>query len=176
MPENGNGNRTHEPGLREITGELDGLRELHLSNIAAIRELLDERDRFYLVQFKAAETAVKAALDAAKEQVITTFNSSEKAIVKAENAQKDYNERTNEFRGQLSDQAKTFMPRIEVDRINAVLEDKISRLDLELRGLRESRSNREGTVFGIKSAWGILTALITTISLAISALFALFRR
>jgi hypothetical protein len=40
-----------------------------------------------------------------KEQTRASFEASEKAIVKAENAQRDYNVRSNEFRGQLDDQA-----------------------------------------------------------------------
>lgn len=100
---------------------METLKEYVLSKIAnfddrleALRELLAERDLRYDERFIASEKAV-----------ITAFASSEKASLKAEQAQESYNVRSNEFRGQLDDQAKTLMPRLETDgRFNAV-EDKI---------------------------------------------------
>src|ERR1700722_3073367 len=63
--------------------------------------IIEERDRLYDMRFKASETAVNAALAAQEKAVTAAFTASEKAIVKAEDAQKDYNNRSNEFRGQL---------------------------------------------------------------------------
>jgi hypothetical protein len=69
----------------------------------------------------------------------------EKAIVKAETAQTEYNVRSNEFRGQLDDQAKTLMPRAEVAVVMRGQDEKIGRLDTDMRDLRESRSAIRGT-------------------------------
>ena len=44
--EDTNGYRTHEPSLRELTADLDGLRDLLLAKIEANREILDERDNY----------------------------------------------------------------------------------------------------------------------------------
>ena len=97
------------------------LKEYVLSRIAnfddrleGLRELLTERDLRYSEKFIAS-----------KEAVITAFASSEKASLKAEQAQESYNVRSNEFRGQLDDQAKTLMPRLETDGRFSSVEDKI---------------------------------------------------
>ena len=122
--------------------------------IAALYRLIDERDRQYSAAFKAAETAVNAALAAQQQAVKDAFLASEKAIVKAEDAQRDYNVRSNEFRGQLDDQAKTLMPRSESAALFHAIDEKlglmqsatdlkIENLRKDIASLRESRS--EGT-------------------------------
>lgn len=65
---------------------------------------LEERDRRYAERFEAQEKAVGAALASA-----------EKAVDKAERSNERRFEVANEFRGQLADQAATFMPRAEAD-------------------------------------------------------------
>jgi len=146
-----NGSRTHEPSLRELTAELDGLRELLLSKMESLRDVVNERDRLYKERDDSRRTAVDAALAAAKENTASSFAASEKAIVKAENAQSEYNVRSNEFRGQLDDQAKRLISRVEVESLTRNLEEKIGRLDMDVRGLRESRSGAGGELHGGKA-------------------------
>lgn len=98
--------------------------------IATVKEyfdsLLDAYDQRYTQRFASAELAVKDALAAQEKAVTAAFLASEKAIVKAEDAQKDYNVRSNEFRGQLDDQNKMQMPRIEAMGLFRAMDDKIS--------------------------------------------------
>lgn len=89
MPET-NG-RTHEPTLRELTAEMDGLRELIMAKFDGIKETLNERDRLYKERAEA----------------------SEKAIVKAEDAQKAYNQNHNDLARKMDEQNKATIPRIE---------------------------------------------------------------
>ena len=89
------------------------LREHLEREIAALYRILEERDRQYAAAFKAVETAVNAALVAQEKQTTAAFGVSERAITKAEQAQHEYNIRSNEFRGQLDDQAKRLMARDE---------------------------------------------------------------
>ena len=112
--------------------------------VKALRELVDERDRLYKERDESRRTAVDAALTAAKEKTTDAFIASEKAIVKAEDAQREYNARSNEFRGQLDDQAKTLMPRFEADSKFRAQEDKVEALRKEVQSLRESRSEGSG--------------------------------
>lgn len=145
MTSEGNDNgRTHEPNLREITSELDGL-----------RELMDERDRRYGTVAQDAKEAVAAALSAQKELTTAAFAASEKAIGKAEAAQIDYNARSNEFRQALDDSNKDKLSRVEADNRFHVVEEKIGdgkrALDqykdsqaAEIRSLRETRSMNVG--------------------------------
>jgi small-conductance mechanosensitive channel len=138
-----NGNRTHEPSLRELTAELDGQ-----------RSLMDERDRRYGEQFNASKEAVKAALDANKELTSQAFLASKEAINKAETASNANDAKNNEFRSQLKDQTSTFPTRIEVDSKVTSVADRLDEFKkdlekykdqqaLEIRGLRETRAGVE---------------------------------
>jgi hypothetical protein len=123
---------------------VDTLKEYFRSELQALTDKMNERDRFYLGQI-----AEQKNLNA------NSFASSEKAIEKAETAQKEYNARSNEFRGQLDDQAKTLMARTEVlamlkaandksDVSNNALDRRIDKVDAEIVALREFRSEGGG--------------------------------
>lgn len=114
--------------------------------VRALTQLVDERDRLYMVKFQASETAVTAAITASDKQTALSFASSEKAISKAEEAQREYNIRSNEFRGQLDDQAKRLMPREEAQTHFKAYDDKLEDIKDNVANLRESRSNSEGKV------------------------------
>ena len=146
MPEKdfSNGTRTHEPSLRELTVDMDGKVDTINEKIKNLHNLIDERDRLYSERNDSQKVAVDAALAAAKEQTGASFASSEKAIVKAENAQNEYNARSNEFRATLADQAERLASKNELNTINSNLEDKISRHDEDIRILREAQSKNTG--------------------------------
>ena len=74
---------------------------------------LNERDRRYEERFRALETAMEKAVAAVEKQTAIAFTANKEAINKAEEAQQAYNTRSNEFRGQLDDQAKRLMARDE---------------------------------------------------------------
>jgi len=152
--------RTHEPSLRELTAELDAVRELMLEKASALRDLVDERDRLYKERDDSRRTAVDAALAAAKEMNVIVAQASEKAIVKAENAQSEYNVRSNEFRGQLDDQAKMLISRTEVETMIRNIEEKIMRNENDVRALREGAREGIGKVAGAQVLWGLLIGLL----------------
>lgn len=74
-----------------------------VAEIRQLRELLTVYDRLYTQQFEAQKLAVASALAAAKD-----------ATTKAEIATEKRLEGVNEFRGQLKDQAGTFVTRAEM--------------------------------------------------------------
>jgi len=115
------GPRTHEPSLREITAELDGFRELVLSK-------LDASDRLYKERDDSRRTAVEAALKAAEVLTNAAFAASEKAIVKAEEAQRAYNTSHNDLAKKMEDQNKATMPRSETEARFHSLEEKVNDL------------------------------------------------
>lgn len=100
--------RTHEPSLRELTSELEGLEAVMQAELKAVREIMDERDRRYNERAKAQDTAVSAALAA-----------SERASSKAEAASERRFEGVNEFRGTVQ------------DIINNVLNKMVTRAEFE---------------------------------------------
>jgi thiol:disulfide interchange protein len=65
--------------------------------------------------FIANGQAVTAALAAAEKAVAAAFEAYKEAIAKAEAAQSAYNDRSNEFRGALDDQAKKLLTRQEAE-------------------------------------------------------------
>jgi len=152
--------------------------------------LIDERDRQYDMRFRAAEIAVNAALAAQEKAVTAAFLASEKAIVKAEDSQKDYNQRSNEFRGQLDDQAKLLMQRSEALGLFKSNDDKLETMRLffdqkleshrlsfekssdgllkEIGGLRESRSETSGVRVGSRE---IMAYLIAASGLVLALVF-----
>jgi chromosome segregation ATPase len=126
-------NRTHEPSLRELTAELDGLREVVRSQKEHVLAIIDERDRRYEDRFKAMDEKTGLAL-----------TSSEKAFTKAETATEKRFDAVNEFRGSLKDQADRMMPRAEADGRFGGVEDKIDEIKKEVNSLRENRSEMTG--------------------------------
>ncbi len=138
--------------------------------LKSLRLLMDERDQRYTERAAAAALALKDAL-AAQEKLAATVNESARlAINKAEDAQRAYNERSNEFRGQLDDQAKTLMPRAEYvaehTRLIERVEDLKRDLDAyktaqaaEIRSLRESRASYGGIWQAVVAA-AVLAGLI----------------
>lgn len=78
--------------------------------------ILKERDEKYSQRFISQEERTTLLFAGQEKLTGQSFSSSEAAIMKAEQAQKELNAKSNEFRGQLSDQAKMFMPRAEAER------------------------------------------------------------
>ena len=188
MPEKSENGRTHEPSLRETVSQLDDLKELLLVMLAAQAKVTEERDRRFEDKFKSQEAAVVAALSAQKDATLSAFMASEKAIVKAEDAQREYNARSNEFRGQLDDQAKLLMSRSEAgarfDATDLRIEELKKRYDSELASLREFRSETGGqrlqhsedrTLYN----WSVglaITIGLAVISLTAAVIFALVKK
>ena len=109
---------------------------------AYFERLLDERDRQSGSALKGLREVLEAKLKALEDRLLTMFSSAQMAIEKSEAAQRDYNARSNEFRGQLDDQAKHLMPREEtvtmfksmtekVDQLKDQIEQKVSRSVLD---------------------------------------------
>lgn len=151
MPDPVNG-RLHEPTLRELTSELDGLRGLLLAKLDSLRELIDERDRLYKERDESQHTAVAAALTAVKEQTTAAFAASKEAIQEAKKSQDAYNITHNDLVRKMDDQNKATMPRAETEARFRSLDEKVDEVKLALasgsgviqgtRGLKdEARAN-----------------------------------
>jgi hypothetical protein len=121
---------------------IDTLKVYFEGQLRDLRVALDER---YATQTKATDaafvaqqTAMKTAFDAADKAVQAALAAAKEASTKAEVAADKRFEATNEFRAQLSDQARTFMPRLEYETSHKALTDKLDtglqqRTDAELR-------------------------------------------
>ena len=136
--------RTHEPSLRELTTELDGLRKLLEARVDAIREVVDERDRLYKERDEARRTAVDAALTAVKDQTKASFDASEKAIVKSDVNAEKWRENANEWRESMLDREVKFAAKSEVSA-------ELGGIRNDIAGLTKSRDEFRGGTAGSHS-------------------------
>jgi hypothetical protein len=94
------------------------LKDLFSAQLEVLHTLIDANDKNYNQRFDNNTEATKAALAAA-----------DRATSKAEAAAEKRFEGVNEFRGQLSDQARTLMPRQEVEIVNKGISDRLDKLE-----------------------------------------------
>lgn len=114
---------------------------------------------------EARQKALDAALLAAEKAVTTALLAAEKAVTKAELAADKRFEAVNEFRGQLNDQAATFMSRTEYNTAHEALEKTVTDL--------ANRFNRtEGHSTGLNAAWALLLGVAALISVAVTIIVA----
>lgn len=142
-----------------LASRVDGERDLRVAEILALRSLLQER---YETQTKALD----AAFVAAEKAVQTALASAEKAVSKAEFAATTRFESVNEFRGQLADQAATFMPRVEAEQRVAALAEKLDVMAARL-------DKTEGRSTGLSAGWVFLVGGVALISTIIGIFLAL---
>lgn len=121
-------------------------------NIDTLKEFfqtrLDDAEKRNGQRFDAQEKAVAAALQAAKE-----------AVTKAEIAAEKRFDSVNEFRAQLSDQANTFMPRLEAEQRIAMQAEKLDTLASRMDS-REGKSVGMGAFVPLLiSGLGLLVAI-----------------
>ncbi len=164
-----------------------------LTRVTRVESVVEERQRLYALRYEAAEAHLTTALAGLEKQLLATvsaldrqmqaaFAASDRAIIKAEQAQSEYNVRSNEFRGQLDDQAKLLMPRIEAQAsyrsmdekfltMHGGLDARISNavtisikttddLKKEIAQLREKGSNLDGRMVMLGIAGMALVAVI----------------
>lgn len=117
----------------------------------ALREYID-------IRVNSLELAMQAGLATAKE-----------AVVKAEDATERRFESVNEFRGQLNDQQRSFMPRLEYEQAHNAL---ISRVD-ELTKRVDDREARSG---GMSSVWLVMVAFISVTATVVSTIVLVMTR
>jgi uncharacterized protein related to proFAR isomerase len=102
------------------------------------------------------------ALDAA-------LKSTQKAIDKAESAQTAYNDRSNEFRGALDDQAKLQLSRTEAEGKFQQLRELIERNSRDIVELQKGESRDEG---GIRTQASYRQLFLAVVGLSITVLLA----
>ena len=144
------------PCEQKLSNDLHSL----IAEFKSFRELMSERDIRYMGMFTASRDAVASALAAQKELTNGAFASSEKAIVKAEEAQKSYNASHNDLARKMDEQNKATMPRTETESRMANIEGKIN-------DLREGRSRMIGKDQALSDA-GVATRWVIGLAIAVA--------
>jgi len=154
-------------------GEPAGMGEVnllaHINTIVnAQATLVDHRfldsDLRYQQRYDAQQKALEAALLAAEKAVQAALVAAEKAVTKAELAAEKRFEAVNEFRGQLADQANTFLPRTEYDGSHKALSEKLA--DLASRQDR-SEGNKQGGFDARTAIVGMVFLVITVVGFVV---------
>jgi hypothetical protein len=122
-----------------------------------LQALMAERDQRNQQRFDGQEKAVAAALQAA-----------EKAVQKAETAAEKRFDSVNEFRGQLTDQAATFMPRLEA-------EQRIGQQAERLAGLESRMERQGGRQEGVGRFGGVLVSIASLLIAAVAVAVAFLK-
>jgi hypothetical protein len=130
--------------------------------------ILAERDHRYEQRYEASQVAIQAALAADRSAVQAALTAQEKntqaalvaakeAVLKAETAAERRFEAVNEFRGQLADQAATFMPRAEAEQRLRSLAEKLD----DLKG--SSRAGASSLYGYLVAAAGVIFAVVSIV-------------
>ena len=118
-------------------------------------QIIEDLKVYINQRFSDQDKAVQAALLAAKEAVIKAELSAEKRADEV----RDRFATVNEFRGQLADQASTFMPRSEAEIQFSNLEDKIA----------SNTSNIDRTGGGVTAGQRMVTVLLSVAAILLSS-------
>lgn len=141
-------------------------------SITNLKEMLDERYRTQTkatdAAFVAQQEAMKTAFIAADKAVQTALLSAKEAVNKAEMANEKRFESVNEFRGQLNDQANTFMPRTEVAAIQIRNTERIQDLTDRMNLYTGSRNGAYAAIGVAVSIAAIATSIFIYIITSIT--------
>lgn len=146
-------------------------------------------------RFEAQTRAIEAAITAQRAAIDAALVSADRATAKAESANERRFESVNEFRQTLSDQAATFITRMEAEatanrnterilELAAVVRESATKAELinayermesRLQLMEKSNNLREGKSTGFASGWGILVVVFGLVATAITLYIALHR-
>ncbi len=136
--------RTSRPSEPHRGFNVDSLFAYFERWLLGMEELHTERDRNYQDKFRLLNESSEKALMAVEKQTSIAFGANKEAISKAEDAQKSYNERSNEFRGQLEDQAARLMGKDEALSKFSTYDEKLDECKAEIIKLREAHMQAVG--------------------------------
>lgn len=115
---------------------------------------------YLMAQISAAESRANLRFEAMKEQVEEAFESSQRAIDKADIATEKRFEGVNEFRAALADQATRFVTQETLAALSEKLQASIDRNRDDLTTLATRIDLREGEVTGSRLTYGNLAVLL----------------
>ncbi len=119
------------------------------------KDMFHEREKLSMERANLLD----AKIEAMKEQTKIAFASSEKAVDKSEQAQKEYNARSNEFRAALDDAQRNTVSIVRFDDFKKDYDTYRLSQAAEIRSLRESRSMLDGRHTGVVSTWGTVVTI-----------------
>lgn len=143
-------------------------------------------DRRYSERHESSQTALNAALQSQRQATDAALIAADRAVLKAETASEKRFESINEFRGSLSDQQRTLMPRSEAEAVAAAqaaklsaavatLEDKIQENTKRVDTLRSEMGEVAASGRGGAVVWGYVVGGFGMLLGIVSALYAVLK-
>jgi hypothetical protein len=136
--------------------------------IQALKEYFDQHCESSEIAITKAEEkqeqrfqSIQTAVTKAEEKLEQRFQSLQMAVTKAEAATEKRFESVNEFRQQLGDQSRTFMPRLEFENINRNLNEKVDNIIKKFDKV-------DNTKQGGNNVWAIIISIISLIGVVLS--------
>lgn len=120
------------------------------AQVVSFQKLMDERDKRYSERDVANKQAAQAALDSAA-----------KAGEKTELALKEYKVASNEWRDTVKDLVGRMPSRTEVEVIVKNIDEKIGRLDRDMRAIGANAISTAGRGVGMTQMWGYIVQGLT---------------
>ena len=120
--------------------------------------LIMANDERYSQRFLDSQTAVQAALSAARTAVDAALSAAKEAVAKAEAASDKRFAGVDEFRLTLLDQQRMLMPRMEQEAINKASSDKHASYDKQFERLSGQRAGVQMLFAGAMAVGGFLLA------------------
>ena len=155
--------------LAVLHGQAEVARAQEPPTTRELLAIINERAKADATRIDVQEKANNARFDAQEKAVAAALAASDRAVTKAEDAQNKKNESTNEFRGQLKDQAATLSTRTEVDIRFKSIEDKIAANTLQI-------TQQVSRAEGVAQIWGVMTVVVGLVLTGLMALIALRKR
>lgn len=128
--------------------------------------LITSNDLRYQQRFETQETNLITAITAQEKAVAAALQAAKEAVTKAEIAAEKRFDAVNEFRGQLADQARGFMPRAESELVTQAQNEKID----NIQGLLGSLGGRSE---GVSAAMGYMVGAVGMVVAVVAVVVAI---
>jgi len=122
--------------------------------------LIETRDMQYRERYETSQDSVKTAFAALSESTRTAMAAADKAVLKAEAASEKRFESVNEFRGLVTDQQRTFMPRAEVEKMIETVEGKIVDIKEALTKVTSKETGSHDAMLYVIATGGFILSIL----------------
>lgn len=110
----------------------------------------------------------RTLIDSQAEKVALALAAADKAVTKAEIATEKRFENVNEFRGQLADQAASFVDRRELQALQTAINLRLDGVVKDIGAIAKRIDTSEGRSKGISSSLGALVAAISVVVIVVN--------
>lgn len=131
--------------------------------------LINGNDKRCDERITSLEKKVDTAIITQDKSTQQAFQSSQKAIDKSEVSQKIYNDGHNDLTKKMESQYANMVPRMEYQQM-------IDRINIDIKSLRETRSESSGKADFTKNLWMIVGSLVGIAGIAIALIALLTKR